>query len=286
MPLNKQALSVVDRPLPKEQIKQRPGKGGMTFSYISADLVIRLLNEAFEHRWSTSIVSNAMHDSTAVVGLELTVWDADGNSIHKQQFGSCEVGRGMGPGEAFKGAASDALKKAATLLGLGLELYEDSDETTAPPARLPQASPRTAPPKPSSPPNASSTPPAPAATPKAPPAPRTPVPPKPGNPFANSSSTTTASVPAPPKPAAPAGPSAPSVPAPPRNNPFASASASASGPNPTQMNAMTNLAQRKNLSQSDMIALANIIDEHDSPVQTFEELTHAQAIQVIKAAQL
>jgi hypothetical protein len=52
------------------------------------------------------------------------------------------------------------------------------------------------------------------------------------------------------------------------------------------MNAMTNLANRKNLSQAEMIALANVTDAQGNPVQTFEELSHSQAIQVIKAAQL
>jgi len=52
------------------------------------------------------------------------------------------------------------------------------------------------------------------------------------------------------------------------------------------MNAMVNLAARKSLSQPDMIALAKITDEQGNSVQTFDELTHSQAIQVIKAAQL
>ncbi len=64
MPLSDQALTVVTRPLDRTQVKQRPGKGGMTFNYISADLVIELLNEAFEHRWSTSIVSSDVHEKT------------------------------------------------------------------------------------------------------------------------------------------------------------------------------------------------------------------------------
>ena len=291
MPLSEQALSVVTRPLMREQIKQRPGKAGMIFNYISADLVIELLNEAFEHRWSTAIISSAIHDRTAVVGLELTVWDREENSIHKQQFGSCEMNAGMGPGEAFKGAASDALKKAATLLGIGLELYQDGDTASAAP-RLPQTQSRPTPPKAPSAPSASRAPvtpprgpaaltsPAPAAAPPRPAAPRAPATPPSGNPFASGTSGTTASVPAPPKPVAPA------APAPPRANPFASAAATASGPNSTQMNAMTNLAARKNLSQPEMVALAGVSDEQGNAVTTFEELTHAQAIQVIKAAQL
>ena len=283
MPLSDQALSVVTRPLDKGQIKQRPGKGGIkSFSYITADHVIDLLNEAFEHRWGTSIVSSVIHEKTAVVGLELTVWDAEGNSIHKQQFGSCDMNAGMGPGEAFKGAASDAIKKCATLLGIGLELYQDDDAASKLAPRLPQTPSRPAPPK------APSAPRAPAAPPRAPapsaPASRAPAPPKPGNPFGNGPSTTTASVPAPPKPSAPS--AVPAAPAPPRANPFASAASTAAGPNSTQISAMTNLAARKNLSQPDMIALAKISDEQGSPVETFEELTRDQAIQVIKAAQL
>jgi len=35
-----------------------------------------------------------------------------------------------------------------------------------------------------------------------------------------------------------------------------------------------------------MIALAGIVDETGNPKQTFEELSHAEAIQVIKASQL
>lgn len=275
MALNSKALDVVNRPLPRDQVKQRPGKGGMTFNYISADLVIELLNEAFDHSWSTKILRSDVHENTVIVGLELTVWDDKDHPIVKQQFGSCDMGRGMGPGEAFKGAASDALKKAATLLGIGLELYHDEDVTSSGP-RLPQAKPPQGQSAPAAPPKSPSAPPAP---------PRAPSAPKGGNPFANGNGNgSTASVPAP-RPSAPPAPK--SVPAPPasRANPFASGTANNEGPNSTQMNAMVNLAAKKNLSQAEMIALASITDAHGSPVQSFEELTRPQAIEVIKAAQ-
>ncbi len=286
MALTPQAKELIERPLPPEKIKQRPGKGGLTFNYITPDFVISSLNEAFEYRWSTTIISSTMYDTTAVVGFELTVWDADGNSIHKQQFGSCDVGRGMGTGEAFKGAASDALKKCATLLGLGLELYQDDDEKSF---RPPQASksaprpetkrpaePRVAPPKPKS--VGSPAPPKPAA---AAPAAKPVLPPKPGNPFSKENggeAATTARIPAP-KPMA--------SPAPPKANPFAkSAGAATSGPSSTQISALTNIASRKSLSQAEMVALASITDGEGNPVENFDELTSEQAIQVIRAAQL
>jgi hypothetical protein len=71
----------------------------------------------------------------------------------------------------------------------------------------------------------------------------------------------------------------------PKTNPFESQN-TASGPNSTQINALTNLSERKGLSQPDMIALAGVADETGGPKQTFEELSHAEAIQVIKASQL
>jgi hypothetical protein len=58
------------------------------------------------------------------------------------------------------------------------------------------------------------------------------------------------------------------------------------GPNSTQLNALINLSQKKSLSQPDMIALAGVMDELGNPKQSFEELSHAEAIQVIKASQL
>lgn len=53
----------------------------------------------------------------------------------------------------------------------------------------------------------------------------------------------------------------------------------------TQLNALNNLSSKKELSQPDMIAKAGIVDSMNSPKLTFDELTHSEAIEVIKAAQ-
>lgn len=302
MALTEQAQNVIERPLPKDKIKQRPGKGGLTFDYVTPDFVINLLNEAFEYRWSTSIVRQDMYGDTAVVGLNLTVWDAEDNPIDKTQYGSCDVSRGMGPGEAFKGAASDAMKKAATLLGVALELYNDDDapkqqfqkpstpssQASGPsPSPLPQPpSPKDTrdgkvprPPKPMVVPTTSSTV---STLPK--PTTATSVSPKPINPFANgvAANVPKSTAPAPTPVLTPASPRPVSVP---KTNPFESRN-TASSLNSTQVNALTNLSKKKELSQPDMIALGGILDESGNPKQVFEELSHAEAIQVIKASQL
>ena len=292
MPLDPNAVSVLIRPLPKDKIQTRPGKAGMEFYYITPDFVIDTLNEAFGSEWSTRIVSHAVFgENVAVVGLELAVPTIEGRYVVKQQFGSCEITRGLDVGSAFKGAASDALKKCATLLGLGLELYKD-EEPAATPAAPQFRTPPTPAPRPSSPSPAVprppvAAPPAPPARPVAPPAPPKPVaPPAPkpvGNPFSGAGAAPPAPLAKPTPP--PARPVAAPTPPAPRANPFTS-NAEASGPNSTQLNAMTNLANRKGLTPSALIALAAVVDGHGQPVSSFEELTREQAIQVIKAAQL
>lgn len=289
MTLSTQALEVLNRPLPKDKIRKRPGKAGMEFSYITPDFVIQTLNEAFNSAWSTHIVSSAIHEGVAVVGLELEVPDENGGSVRKQQFGACEITRGLDAGAAFKGAASDALKKCATLLGLGLELYQD-DEAPGGPSTPPKFKPPQGVSRPSGPSKPAPSPaprpaaPAPPARPSGPPAspkapPKPPAPPTKSNPFAKSGANTTqASVPR------PAAPSAPPAPAPPRDNPFASKAEAASGPSSTQVNALTNLASRKGIAPADLIASVGITDAAGNPVQHFEELTRDQAIQVIKAS--
>lgn len=287
MPLSDSAVSVLTRPLPKDKIQTRPGKGGMEFFFITPDFVIETLNEAFGGEWSTRIVSHDIFaENVAVVGLELSVPTTDGKYIAKQQFGSCEINRGMDVGSAFKGAASDALKKCATLLGLGLELYKDEEPVvpTPPQFRTPPApAPRPSSPAPSAPRPPVAAPPARPVAPPAPPKPVAPSVPKPaGNPFSGAAASNPAPIAKPtPPPARPA----PAVPPAPRTNPFTS-NAQASGPNSTQLNAMTNLANRKGLTPSALIALAGVVDGQGQPVSSFEELSREQAIQVIKAAQL
>lgn len=294
MGLSQQAKEVVSRRLPPEKIKQRPGGGGMTFDYVTPDVVIKILNEAFDYQWDSRIFESRREDNTVIVGVELKVWAEDGTTpVVKQQFGSCDITRGLGVGEAFKGATSDALKKAATLLGVALELYEDDGVSVPPTPRKPTAAPPK--PAPAAPASRPAPPRAAPAAPKAPPAPAAPrraappAPPAPpkqqDNPFDDDAPTTTAEVPVP-RPAAPM-PKAPrQAPAPPvakKADPFGGGSVG--GISPTQLNALTNIASRKDMSQAELIALAAVVDAEGNPKTAFDELENAEAIQVIRAAQ-
>lgn len=70
-----------------------------------------------------------------IVEIEVDLADEQGNmhKIVKQGFGSQAIigGQSTQAQNGYKGAQSDAIKKAATLLGVALELYRDDSEARA-----------------------------------------------------------------------------------------------------------------------------------------------------------
>ena len=127
--MNRQLLEVN---FSQEEIKQRDGSFGQTLNYVSGYTVIDRLNQAFESLWSFEIVSHEIHQDEVIVIGKLS---AEG--IAKSQFGSSRITRTRETGEAvslasdLKSAATDALKKCATLLGIGLHLYADKPTSAA-----------------------------------------------------------------------------------------------------------------------------------------------------------
>lgn len=119
------------RPFSSDQVKQRTTPLGYTVDYIETSTVIIRMNEAFQGEWSFKILDHKLLEDVVVVLGELT---ADG--ITKQQFGTCELshesedGVLFSLGDGMKAAASDALKKCATLFGLGLQLYSVTPNTS------------------------------------------------------------------------------------------------------------------------------------------------------------
>lgn len=130
---------VLCRPFPPELIKQRQGQGGKTLSYVETHAVIARLNEGCD-AWSFEIVEHQVLEEEVVVVAKLT---ADG--VTKMSFGGTSItrdrdGRPVSIADDLKSAGSDALKKAASLLGVGLELYGGAP--LAPPPTAQQHAPR------------------------------------------------------------------------------------------------------------------------------------------------
>ena len=114
----------------EDQVKYREGSFGQTLAYVPGHVVIERLNQAFESLWSFEITAHEIHQDEVIVIGRLS---AEG--ITKTQFGSSKITRARETGEMvsladdLKAATTDALKKCATLFGIGLHLYADKPVT-------------------------------------------------------------------------------------------------------------------------------------------------------------
>lgn len=143
------AKNIITQPIPSALIKKRQGGGKMMLSYISGSTVIDYLNRAFDYLWSSEIVKswkeessdkfNPKYDDKPLpqapvihVQVRLTVYipsESGYLQLHKDGFGSKEIiGSQSEQADSFKSASTDALKKAASLFGIGLELYRSEEE--------------------------------------------------------------------------------------------------------------------------------------------------------------
>ena len=142
---------ILCRPFPPELVKQRQGQGGKMLSYVETHAVIARLNEGCD-AWSFEVVEHKVLDDEVIVLAKLT---ADG--VIKTAFGGTSItrdrdGRPVSIADDLKAGGSDALKKAASLLGVGLELYGGAPAEAPPGSRTTTTTTKTAPePAPASP---------------------------------------------------------------------------------------------------------------------------------------
>lgn len=124
---------LLEKPFDPDQIKRREGNFGKTLDYVEGHSIIQRLNNAFEADWSFSILKHEVLQETDEV---VVLGELSANGIVKTQFGSSRRTRARENGEMvslsddLKAAATDALKKAATLLGVGLHLYSSEKQPT------------------------------------------------------------------------------------------------------------------------------------------------------------
>ena len=138
---------IMSQETPREAIRTRPGRGGRVLLYTDGAYVIRTLNEAFKWNWDFE----TDHEEILWIGerpFEVRcrgklIIRAGDTTITKMQYGCQPIEMlkdGSAPvslGDAFKGAATDALKKCASLLGIALDLYDsDSEINTANPQQV------------------------------------------------------------------------------------------------------------------------------------------------------
>src|SRR5262245_33988269 len=121
---------ILSQRTPEKEIRKRPGRGGKELKYTDGAYVIRTLNEAFGWDWDVwadceELLMKGETPFEVKCRGTLTV-RMGGRTITKTQYGCQPIDNGPSIGDCYKGAATDALKKCASLLGIALDLY-DSD---------------------------------------------------------------------------------------------------------------------------------------------------------------
>lgn len=126
--LNSAQLSFISQKTPKQFVKLRPGPGGQRLSYVEVGYVISMLNQVFGYNWDFKVLDQQIGKKQVWVRGELTVRLKE-HSVTKGQFGGADIKYNRATGEPvsiaddLKAAASDCLKKCASMLGIAGDVY-------------------------------------------------------------------------------------------------------------------------------------------------------------------
>jgi hypothetical protein len=117
--------SLLEKPFEPGQIRRRQGRNGL-LDYVEGHSVIQRLNDALDGGWSFEITHHEVREDEVIVLGKLTA-----ETVTKMAFGASQVtreresGQLVSLGDDLKAASTDAMKKCATFLGVGLHLYAD-----------------------------------------------------------------------------------------------------------------------------------------------------------------
>lgn len=128
--MSKELLEALSEPFPPEAIKQRTIPGGGRVDYVEGHSVINKINAVTNGVWDFRIVALEWRDTMLLATVEMTIPGLG----TRQHIGVQEA---KGGGDIVKGAVTDALKKTATLFGVGLHLYGPDYCEEAKPAPVP-----------------------------------------------------------------------------------------------------------------------------------------------------
>jgi len=139
----REILDALSKPFPPQAIEQRKGGGG-TFAYVATETVIRRLNAA-SPCWDFRVTGHEWAGDVLIAFGELTIpglGTRAGTGVQR----CADLSKSE---DLVKGAASDALKKCATLFGVAIDLYGPDLEAGAPaPTPIRAATPATSGPAP------------------------------------------------------------------------------------------------------------------------------------------
>ena len=128
--LSEKQLNFIFAKTPARFIKQRPAKGGGVWNYVDVGYIIKSLNLMFGWNWDFEVLDQIVNIEAReiIVKGKLTVRTPSGEIV-KTQFGNKDIifrkdsKIPLSLGNDLKAAASDALKKCASLLGMAQDIY-------------------------------------------------------------------------------------------------------------------------------------------------------------------
>lgn len=127
-------------PFAPEDLKTRPGRGGLTFTYADARAVAQRLDDVLGcDGWSFEV--SVADPARAVVKGSLAL-RIDGKSVIREDIGYPNSAQ---DDEPLKSAVSDALRRCAAQSGVGRSLYSPDRSSVAPVAQMRHAAPRLVP---------------------------------------------------------------------------------------------------------------------------------------------
>ncbi len=133
-PISKKQMLKIFQRTPKEHIYSRPAKGGGQWSFVTGVYVKKILNYVFGFLWDFEVKDKGKEGDQVWVLGRLTIKNATGEAIIiKEQFGRADVKLKRGTeipldyGNDLKAAATDALKKCASELGIASDIYGSNE---------------------------------------------------------------------------------------------------------------------------------------------------------------
>jgi len=132
--LNAAQLKIILKKTPAQYTKTRPGKGGGKWTYVTGGYVKKCLNLMFGWDWDFEIVDeNIMIEAKEVVVKGKLTCRSNGKIIVKMQYGNKDImfrkdsDIPLSIGNDMKSAATDALKKCASEIGIAADIYNKED---------------------------------------------------------------------------------------------------------------------------------------------------------------
>ena len=140
--LNAKQLAIMLKRTPKQYKKTRPAKGGGEWEYVTGGYVKKCLNLMFGWDWDFEIIDEKiMIEAKEVVVKGRLTCRSGGKTIVKMQYGNKDImfrvdwkdgvktptNIPLSVGNDMKAAATDALKKCASEIGIAADIYNKED---------------------------------------------------------------------------------------------------------------------------------------------------------------